>query len=358
MTTFKRYFVYRLKQSILRTLVFTVLSVMICLSVVNEGIRPVELQYKSSGIEMLAVVLGVFCTLIPILELSGFKNRRNLDTLYFFPIKRVKMALAHYLSGALQVLVIYTVSFISVWLTLLVKTDDSWFRLEYMPLYYVFSLILGAVMYSIFAFLFSEGNTVADGVLFCGLWVFILYLVMFTVRSCFLRPFLIGTELWSDTISFSGWGIIYAPINNLTVIFQRLIDTMYAGLSAYADGWTGSYAARYLSQMYMFFIWLAVGIAAAFGYFLRFSRRGAHMAGEVSDSPFGFKLLIPLYGYTLLLMYSELDIMTVIIFALMLIGYCIYRRGFKIKKSDIIFIACGILPMILSGLLDYYSHNR
>jgi hypothetical protein len=100
-----------------------------------------------------------------------------------------------------------------------------------------------------------------------------------------------------------------------------------------------------------------VGILASLGFFLRFKRKGAHMAGEVSDTIFGYKLLIPLYGYALLLMYSDLSVMTVLIFALMLIGYFIYRRGFKIRKSDIIFIVCGIIPMILSAILNSLEHT-
>ena len=99
MTTFKRYFIYRLKQSILRTVVFTALALLICLTAVNSSISGDYEFYKTASLESLASILGIICFLIPILELSGFKNRRNLDTLYFFPIRRERMALAHYLSG-------------------------------------------------------------------------------------------------------------------------------------------------------------------------------------------------------------------------------------------------------------------
>ena len=131
MTTFKRYFTYRLKQSVLRTVVFTVLALLMCLTAVNSSISYKYDFTKSASLESLATVLGILCFLIPILELSGFKNRRNLDTLYFFPIRRERMALAHYLSGLVQILVIYTVSFVSLWLTLLIKTNC--FSLEYIP---------------------------------------------------------------------------------------------------------------------------------------------------------------------------------------------------------------------------------
>ena len=347
MKVFGRYLQYRLKQSTLRTIVFTILSVMVCLIVTSDASSStIHEEYRTTGIYMLAIILGIICTLIPILELSVFKTRRNLDTLYFFPIKRTKMALAHYLSGAIQIFTVYTVSFASVWIYLLATTDC--FRLGYMPLYYLLSLLLGWVMYSIFTFLFSEGNTVPDGILFCALWAFVAYLVMYVFHSYVLSAVL-DRKVWLELESLSGWGVIYAPINNLTVIFQDLIEVNRAsdaGASYYVN-----YADRYMAQMYMFFVWGVVGIAASFGFFFNFKRKGAHLAGEISDSPFGYKLLIPVYGYGLLLLSDGLEIMSVIIFALMLVGYFIYRRSFKIKTRDIIFIACGIIPLILSGVI-------
>ena len=346
MTTFKRYFTYRLKQSVLRTVVFTVLALLMCLTAVNSSISSDYDFYKTASLESVATVLGILCFLIPILELSGFKNRRNLDTLYFFPIRRERMALAHYLSGLVQILIVYTVSFVSLWLTLLVKTNC--FSLEYMPLYYVLSLLAGLVMYSIACFIFSEANTDADGILFIALWMFVAYIVMYTVRIYVIRELLRDTQFWPYE-SIAEWGPLYAPINNLTVIFQDLVE---ANRQKDPYSYTGSYAARYLSQAYMFAVWGVIGVAAAFGFFARFKRKDAHLAGEISSSIFGYKLLIPLYGYSLLLMYSDLDIMTIIVFALMLTGYFFYRRSFKIKKSDIIFIVCGIIPLILSIMLN------
>lgn len=346
MKVFGRYLQYRLKQSTLRTIVFTVLSVMVCLIVTSDSSSStLQENCRETGIYMLAIILGIICTLTPILELSVFKTRRNLDTLYFFPIKRTKMALAHYLSGAIQIFTVYTVSFVLVWIYLLATTDC--FKLGYMPLYYLFSLLLGAVMYSIFTFLFSEGNTVPDGVLFCALWAFVAYLVMYVFHS--VSRAVIDRQVWLELESLSEWGVIYAPINNLTVIFQKLIEVNRA--SDPVASYYVNYADIYMAQMYMFFVWGAVGIAAAFGFFFNFKRKGAHLAGEISDSPFGYKLLIPVYGYGLLLLSDGLEIMSVIIFALMLVGYFIYRRSFKIKTRDIIFIACGIIPLILSVVL-------
>lgn len=348
MSVFGRYFLYRLKSSTVRTVFLTLLALVFTISAADDCTTARLVAYKTTGIYILAVILGVICTLIPMLEIAGFKNRRNLDTLYFFPINRGKMAAAHYLSGLLQIFVIYSVSFFSMWAFLAINTDC--FALGYLIGYYALSLLLGLVMYSCIIFIFTQANSVIDGIIFCGLWVFLLYLVFYVVRVYFLRPFIIDTAYWADTSDISTWGILYTPINNLTVIFQDLIEVNRVGEAAMYN-YTSYDAGRYLSQIYMFFIWGAIGIAAAVGYFITFIKRGAHMAGEISDSWFGYKLLIPLYGYMLLMIYGELDIMTFIIVALMLIGYVIYRRGIKLKRSDVLLTIGSIIPIILSNML-------
>jgi hypothetical protein len=293
---------------------------------------------------MHAVMLGIFCTLIPILETSAFKNRRNLDTLYFFPIKRWKMALTHYLSGLIQVVVIYMVPFFTAWIYL--EAQTNYFALGYMLPYFFLSLLIGFVMYSIFMFVFGQANTVADGVLFCVLWMFVFYISGYAVKEVFLRDALMETKYWETIVRFLDWGTVYSPINNLTVIYRRLIEINQHGNTYYFE-----LAMEYTKMWYMFVVWGALGIASAVGYFITFVRKGAEKAGEISNSWFGYKLLIPVYGYSLLLEYNYVDFMTVVIFALMVIGYIIYRRGFKLKVSDYIVTGCGIIALILGGLI-------
>ena len=342
MKILKRYLCYRLESSALRTVVFTVISAILTWNTVSDCTDGGAVEYNETGIYILAVVLGALCTVIPILELSAFKNRRNLDTLYFFPINRGKMALVHYISGFIQVLFAYTVTFGVAYVYLAANTD--YFALGYMPLYYLLSVLLGLVMYSFFTFVFWQANTVADGVVFCVLWMFVIYIVAQPLRAEVLRTFLAGTKYWENSANLSEWGIVYAPINNLTVIFQDLIEINKDGLEYY---YRDEYAVRYLSQAYMFFAWGVVGIAAALGYLVTFIKKGAEKAGEISSSIFGYKLLIPLYGYSLLMMYDSIDFMTVLIFIAMVIGYIIYRRSFRLKTSDLVFTGCGALAVVL-----------
>ena len=167
MKTFGRYLTYRLKQSWLRMLIFTVLSV-----IFTQNVMRSELNYEHprSGLFILAVILGILCTVIPILEIAEYKNRRNLDAFYSFSISRKSLALLHFLCGWTQVVVVYTVTYLAGVLTLL--TYDTQFLLIYLIPYYFCSLALGLIIYAIFLFLFNEGNTESDGVLFGFLGIF------------------------------------------------------------------------------------------------------------------------------------------------------------------------------------------
>jgi hypothetical protein len=190
---------------------------------------------------------------------------------------------------------------------------------------------------------------VADGILFCGLWIFVILVVGSVIRTEILRPFLNNTEYWTSSGNFwTDWGMFYSPINNLTVIFQNFMEINKHNGEYY---YNSAYAARYMREMYMFFVWGALGLAAAFGYFLTFIKKGAEKAGEVSNTWFGYRLLIPAYGYSCLLFMDAELIFTVLIFAFMIVGYALYRRGFKLKVGDVVVTACGIIPLVIGGML-------
>ena len=70
MTTFKTYLAYRLKKTGLSTLVFSLISVIFTLfTVMEEANKEYTVSYNGeTGIYILAIVLAVFSTIIPMLE--------------------------------------------------------------------------------------------------------------------------------------------------------------------------------------------------------------------------------------------------------------------------------------------------
>ena len=350
MMTAKRYLAYGLRKSLVRTVVLCAIAVIIGVMSADSSTSHQNPRLNSTGIETLAIMLGALATIIPMLELADFKNRRNLDTLYFFPIGRKAMAAVHFISGFVQVATIYTAASVASGLYLLAKTDI--FALEYLIPYYFLSLALGLVIYSVICFIYDRANTVTDGVIICILWVFVIWLVASIARESIIKPFWgpdVWTtsyiEKWNESSYLAEWGILYAPLNNLTVIYQDLLEI---------NGNGKYYADIYLEHSYLFYVWGAIGLAAALGFIYGFGIRGANMAGEPSSSWLGYKMLIPVYGYTTILYFASLasDIsLIVMLFVAMLIGYVVYRRGFKLKRSDIIVMACGIIAALMGAWL-------
>ncbi len=335
MTTFKRYLFYCVKNSSLRMIVSTILSAIISQVMLADCIDHTNISYCTSGINILATILGIFSTIIPILELSQFKNRRNLDTLYFFPIKREKMALAHYICGFYQISIIYTVTFATNFLFLVFETD--FFELNHMIPYYFYSLLLGLVIYSVFMFIFIQANSITDGILFCFIWIFILSIVSYTFIDIF------NLESIAVTYQKQNWGIIYAPLDKLTKLYRNLIEINDPYPSDYLIG-------QIKEQAFMFFVWVAVGIIAAIGYVFSFAKKRAENAGEISNSWFGYKMLIPVYTFCpIFLMRSDgIKVLSISFLILMIIGYIIYRRGVKFQKSDIILMVSGLILMLVT----------
>ena len=333
MKTFGRYLSYRLQKSVMSTIVFTVLGLLLTNFVVQEELTSYTMRAEltsRTGLYILAVVLGIACTLIPMLENDCFKNRRNLDTLYFLPISRFKLALAHYLSGWIQIMVIYTISFL--WSVICIATKSAWFEMFYLVPYYFLSLLLGLILYSFFMFLFGEGNCSADGLVFCILGMFALCLLFWTVERLMY-------QFWRIELINFDWGIVYIPLNNLTVLFQNNIH-----LHSTSD-YDLVNEKHIREALYMFALWGVIGVAAAIGYFVTFVRKGAEKIGDISDSWFGYKTMIPLYAYSAFFLLGIQGIIGILIFMLTLVGYFIYRRSFRLKKSDLISIAFCLIPI-------------
>lgn len=351
MKTFARYFGYISKKAILRTAIFTLLGLAIVWIAAQSGIDGSNYytrqgkfyDFRVTNIGTISTVLGFACGLIPIFELAAFKNRRNLDTLYFFPIKRWKLALAHYLSGLTQIIAVHSLCFFVSWTFYAVRTD--YFAREYMFPYFLSSLGLGIIIYSIFMFINAQANTVVDGVLFSILWIFALFMV-FIVAVGVAEAVTGDKSIFSEYGEIGEWLIFFTPLNNVTVIFQQLIhvNNTYRNMEI---------AREYYSELYMVAFWVIIGIGAIAGYFLTFIKKGAQKAGEVSDTFVGYRVLIPLYCITAFSTFISFPIIQVIVMAMTIVGYVIFRRGFKFKLPDILSIVGSVLTsIVISAFLN------
>ncbi len=336
--TFARYLGYRLKSSAFRNIALSLLpAVAVMYKTADENPyypNAGEIwEYKCScELHLPATVLFAFAVIIPILENACLKERRDLDLLYSMPIKRGGLALAHYLCGYIQLVFIYSVTFFSYWLYLGVHTD--YYSLQWLALYYPCSLLAGLIIYSVIAFVFNEANTLFDGIVFSLIWVFAAYVLIRALL--FNLDSHLPDKLYFSYIRTAQSFELSAPIENLNYIFRALIQTNRNPISEFK-------LSNYASELKCIALWGGAGIASAFGYFFGFFRKGAQKAGEISSSPFGYRLLIPLVGFSLISIYNYTDILPIFILIAMYAGYIVYRRSFKIKLADYLMLALAAL---------------
>lgn len=361
-SVFSLYLKYILKQNKLRNIILIIIGVLYLSVYLPSLLLPYasgadQDEFRYCGLDLMTVVMAVLCTIVPILEFSKFNNKRNLDTVYSMPIERRKISLAHFVSGFISIAFIYTCTFIYYFGYVLLYS--SCFAVGYIPLFYVVSLVFGFILYSFFTFIFTSANTTFDGVMFCLFSIAAIFLVLFT------PPFLmlLINESLSETVElypleFSFYGIAYFPIVCISSVFTSLIEAnRYPSFTALYEPDELVMIAVGLS------CWILIGALTTYGFLKQNHKKPTEKAEDVSTSPFGYKTMIPLCGYSLMIictnqrLLTSANILCVIIYISMIIGYIIYRRGVKFKKSDLIILGIGLL-MVVYGVVKFASGEQ
>lgn len=338
MIGFKSYFSAHVRSN-LKPLMYIVIIVLSLSFIMGISGQPYEEWDHGTGttfkdyhatLYIPVLFLCILAYVVPVMEFSFFKKRRNLDCAYSLPISRRAMGIVHYLSGAITVIGTFTLSYLLNF-TLLLTRGASYFNFPPMLANYFLCVLLGLMMYSVMVFVFNEANTTADGIWFMLLWSFILPLAMLAIETVADNWYLFDAEYCAIP-----WGVI----DLMTTTYQYIVEK---GDLEFATFWQKS------ECIFWLIAWIVIGISAAVGSYLTFGKRRMELTEEISDSFFGFRVLIPAYAVAGMLAFTEFDtaIAWVIIELLAFVGYTIYRRGFHYKKSDLIILAAMIVFLFL-----------
>lgn len=347
---FFKYFSYRFRDTWMRIPVITVISILFVPSIINTGIESYVDRYLVDGkyaaesfsracpsnLVILLVLVSVLGFIMPIMELSPLNNRKNLDTLYSFPVNRVSIALAHYLNGLIHIFIPYTASFLSalaVW-----GKYASLFRMKYFIGFYFAALAVGVLTYTFFSFTFSVANTTVDGTVISLLWIFAMCVPLLWIAR----------EFNSDTILTIAANLIaFSPAFFVGYYFDAATSKSPSP-SLNNPVLLDNDCERFVRSM---IIWSVIAVLCLIGFYLRYRSRRTETAGEVSTSPFGYSTLIPLCGVGIpLWIGTHSAIINAFMIALMITGYTIFRRGFKFKKPDLIVLGICSAFLILGGI--------
>ncbi len=338
MTNFKQYFRAHLKAN-LKFMIYTLSIVLVVTFLISANGQSISYDlepgitetYYSSMISLPVIVSGVLAFMLPVKEFSFFKKRINLDCVYSLPISRKAMGAVHYLTGVVTLFTAFTLSYLLNFGILLTHAPD-YYNFQPMIGHYFLNLLLSTAIYSVMVFVFDQANTKGDGI-----WFMILYTNVFSTAASVVSR-IVGYErlagLYADT-PFGAYSV-------LTDTYLILVETDWMGGTTF---WKLHGCVGWL------IFWVVLGICAAAGLFLTFGKRRMEKVGEISDSYFGFRSLIPFYAASSLVLSAGEGLIGVEILALL--GYAIYRRGFHYKKRDIITLgvlfAFGIIAIFLFG---------
>ncbi len=265
----------------------------------------------------IAIAFVIILSLaVPIYNFAKFKNRRNLDTLYSLPISRKKLALAHYLSGLIAVLVPTAIGFLVEIGFIIGYGAFSYIDLGWTTVYFLLLMLMGWLLYSMNLFVFNEANHIFDGVAFIIGWNLVFYIVSDLSN-------LIGS-LFEDLL---------LPVGYIMEIMSR-VEAVIETTPFYIEWFF-----EFETVIAFTLLWLILGLLSVVLFFIRCDKQRPERVGGVSDSFFGYKTLIPLYAGSII-WFSNVGTSlsrssgVLFIFAMAFIGYIIFRRSLKFKPCD------------------------
>ena len=350
MKTCASYFKYSLKKVLVEMLTLTVFALLLVHFSVSQSI----VHWKADGVLDIrrsdlclwvpSAILGVLAAVLPLLRLSAFKSRRNIDTLYSFPLSRRKMVAVQLGMGIGEMFCAFTLSYL--YFIFLYKLKAGAFHLFWLLPNYFVALVGGLILYFFVAFFFWQGNTVADGIVFAIGFAGAPALFVLDLSILF------NSSLMSEAV----WYLPFWHLNNTTGLFYykamqdspEVMEVMGEQLSNNAYFWELDTLAN---KFYMYIVWFFVACILAAMLFYFAGRSKAEKAGDISDSFLGYRTLVPFYGYSILLNSTERAWeFSPIIYLLMIVGYILYRRGFKLRMSDWICLGGGVVPIVIGSM--------
>ena len=281
---------------------------------------------------LIASALGILCFFIPTLVFSFKMDKRAVDCYYALPLKKEKLYLAKTLLGLVMIIVPFTVAYWVGFLALSLREGNPYNMGYYVPAY--FGMLLFAILlFGFNSFIFTRANKAGDGVAFMVVYAWLFAFVVL----CFLEIFNITTndETLEGLLTLaSPAGMIWFDVNMGSLIV--------GGEAAQGLHWSA----------WQFITPILMGVGGYFGLFFGVRYEKAENAEQVSDSWFGYKVLIPLITALGLGIIGELHILVLAIIVVSnVIATVMHKRTFKLELWDWIRIGIGLLAGIILSLI-------
>ena len=329
-----RYFRYHFKQTLVRLIVMLAfVSLISYYGAASYFTSATGNNFYSVELIVVSAVMLILCYVVAALEFDPFKKRRNLDLWLSAPLSRTQLILIHMFNGAIHLTVTFIVAGIVTYVKLLILQNAGavlwmsnllWYELSLIPLLILF--------YGFFSAVYIIANSSRDGVIFMVLYS-ILPLLLEGVRRR-LTDY-IHESRYDEIMTFNG------VINDISehYSYELMPDDSYhrAAVTGLTSAWL--------------IIWSIISVIAVALVIFYFSRLKTEKTGGPSDNIFGYRLLLPIEGYSVFIVVSSAAwIVSALLFIVMFLGYVIFRKGFRLKIPDIICLGVGLLVIIVAKI--------
>lgn len=274
-----------------------------------------------------ALILAALCTAVPVMQFSYRMKKRSVDLWYALPVTRRALTFVRFAGGLALVLVPYAVSYWAGFAVIACR--DNLFHLQYYVALFFASLPVAVLLLGTNAFLFTRANRVGDGIFFLLAWAFLLAM----------------PAQYFNYFSFRGMPGVLKNLTNYSTYSP--LGWLFGGFSSAAR--TGEVVIQHPAVV--FALWGVLGAGAVFGLFFTAKGHPAENAGQISDTWFGYRTLIPAYLFCIMSWAfassasvsaaAAMVVTLVLVAAAGLVAYFAYRRSFRLHL-------CDVLSLVLS----------
>jgi len=306
-----------------------------------------KIEYRDLTLVYPIVVLIGMCYIVPVWLFSFMKKRRNLDCCYSLPISRRALGMTNYLVGLILVFVPFILSYIQNLIIYASYSFEMFKNIGFSALisHFLICILMGLIIYTLFAFVFNEANSVLDGCIFIIAYSVIGFFILMSIKDIFNFNLYNDVLLTFNEESAMPWGYFAELLSNYEISAER--GVMFHVTNAWEE----------VDAVFWFVFWIIAGILSFVGFVFGLDNKKAENTEDISMSVFGYKTLIPLVAITAAIStfcfdppHSYGDPISAMFITLgAVVAYTVYRRGVKYKKSDYAVIGILLLFTVISA---------
>lgn len=345
----KKYFLYELKKNAFAIGCLTLISVAVYATTVLTS--PYLLRGATETyVWLISIIGGVLVAFVPAWMLNYKMKKRSVDLYYSLPLSHVKILTVRFLIGLIAVYVPYTAAYWLGAFAAMARTFSEMEAVFYIPQYFA-TLIPVYLIYAISSFVFTRANNILDGLTFILFWTFAAALVALVLEQLTAVTVVTGYDEYSGTVlhrtNYFVKPALYFPFS--------LLDFITGHFEMHIAGYMNIHAYPYetvdlVNGVIGFTITVLMAAGATAGLFFSERRAKAENAGQISESWFGYKTMIPLYTVCLEAVCSSY-ILVVIIAVCAFFLTVAYKRTFKIGKVQAIVLPASVIAGIILGVI-------